>query len=83
MHPNPFYWHIFIVSYSIIAEHLKHTVQQFGADLNNFMNIRLCAMFLIGYAGFIRYSEIVNYLTHIFLFMYNLAKLMFIGEVTL
>ena len=44
----------------ITAEHLKHIVQIFGADLKNLMNIRICAMFLLGYAGFLRHSEIAN-----------------------
>ena len=44
----------------ITAEHLKLIVQKFGADLKNLMNIRICAMFLLRYAGFLRYSEIAN-----------------------
>ena len=40
--------------------HIKHIVKKFGADLKNLMNIRICAMFLLGYAGFLRNSEIAN-----------------------
>ena len=38
--------------------HLRKIVDLFGTDLNNLQNLRICAMFLIGFAGFLRYSEI-------------------------
>jgi integrase len=32
----------------------------YGKDHSNLKNVRLCAMLLLGYAGFLRYSEIAN-----------------------
>jgi hypothetical protein len=31
-----------------------------GSDVKNLYNLRICAMCLVGYAGFLRYNEIAN-----------------------
>jgi site-specific recombinase XerD len=35
-------------------------IDMYGKDHSNLKNVRLCAMLLLGYAGFLRYSEIAN-----------------------
>ena len=40
--------------------HLQKIIDLYGADMDNLKNLRICAMFLIGFAGFLRYSEIAN-----------------------
>jgi len=35
-------------------------VEKFGSDVKNVYNLKICAMCLVGYAGFLRYNEIVN-----------------------
>jgi hypothetical protein len=44
----------------LTVEHLQRIVEKFGVDSSNLYNIRICAMILLGFAGFLRYSEIAN-----------------------
>jgi hypothetical protein len=44
----------------ITSIHLKKIVEKFGSDVKNLYNLRICAMCLVGYAGFLRYNEIAN-----------------------
>ena len=43
----------------ISTEILRKIVNNFGRD-DNLMNIRNCTMFLISFAGFLRYDEVAN-----------------------
>ncbi|XP_071139880.1 integrase/recombinase xerD homolog [Mytilus edulis] len=44
----------------ITADHLQKIVDKIGSDRAHLPNVRICAMMLVGYAGFLRYSEIAN-----------------------
>ena len=44
----------------ITSIHLKKIVKKFGSDVKNLYNLRICAMCLVGYAGFLRYNEMAN-----------------------
>ena len=60
----------------ITPEHLKAIMELYGSS-NNLMNTRLCAMILIGYAGFLRFDELINirrcdlevYVSHVNIFI--------------
>ncbi|XP_052090178.1 uncharacterized protein LOC127726763 [Mytilus californianus] len=45
---------------SITADHLQKIVDKIGIDRSHLPNVRICTMMLVGYAGFLRYSEIAN-----------------------
>jgi integrase len=44
----------------ITPDILNKIIDMYGKDHSNLKNVRLCAMLLLGYAGFLRYSEIAN-----------------------
>ncbi|CAG2256303.1 unnamed protein product [Mytilus edulis] len=44
----------------ITADHLQNVVNKIGSDRAHLPNVRICAMMLVGYAGFLRYNEIAN-----------------------
>ena len=44
----------------IMPIHLQRIVEVFGNDRGNLSNVRICAMTLLSYAGFLRYSELAN-----------------------
>jgi integrase len=46
----------------ITPEILSSIVSLFGHNQASLLNLRTCAIFLLGYAGFLRFSEIVNIL---------------------
>jgi integrase len=44
----------------ITISHLQKIVEKFGKDHRHLPNVRLCAMLLISFAGFLRYNELAN-----------------------
>jgi integrase len=44
----------------ITPDILNKIIDMYGKDHSNLKSVRLCAMLLLGYAGFLRYSEIAN-----------------------
>ena len=44
----------------ISVSHLQKIVEKFGMDRSNLPNVRICAMVLLAFAGFLRYSEFAN-----------------------